>query len=81
LTRGRIAGDLVWHSAASAAGPWNAGWQYAGKSRRHPRQKCPVSFWDLDPIYYTVPWAHPSSYAKRHLDRFSRVCWTHGRYR
>jgi len=24
------------------------------------------------PIYYTVPWAHPSPYSKRHLDRFRR---------
>jgi len=35
-------------------------------------QKCPFPWGDLDPIWYMVPWAHPSLRSKWHLDRFSR---------
>jgi len=29
---------------------------------------------DLYPIYYAVPWVHPTQQPKRHLDQFSRFC-------
>jgi len=36
---------------------------------------------DSGRLIYMVPLAHPSSHPKRHLDRFSRFCRAHGRYR
>jgi len=35
---------------------------------------CPFLMGDLHPIYYVVPWAHPSLRPKRHVDRFSHFC-------
>jgi len=34
-------------------------------------KNCPLTWGDLDPIQYMVPWDHPSLHPKWHLNRFS----------
>jgi len=34
-----------------------------------PLQNCPFSYGDLNPISHMVPWLHPTSHPKWHLDR------------
>jgi len=34
---------------------------------------------NVHPIYYMLPWAHPSPQRRRHLDRFSHFCRAHNR--
>ena len=47
-----------------------------------PLKSAPSHVRILTPILYTVPWAHVTSpHPKRHLDRFSRFCRAHVRYR
>jgi len=43
--------------------------------------KDPLSTGIWIPMQHIVPWAHPSPHAERHLDRFSRFCTVHCRYR
>jgi len=38
-----------------------------------PLKNCPFP-WDLYPIWYVVPWVHPTQHPKWHLDRLSRFC-------
>jgi len=47
---------------------------YFTTGRTFPPSKLPLPMGDLDPIM--VPWAHPSTQPKWHLDRFSRFCRT-----
>jgi len=49
----------------------NSALWHAGKSWRHPPSKVTLPVGNLDPIYYTVPWANPSPHPEWHLDRFS----------
>jgi len=61
----------------------NADRQHAGKSRRHsPASKVPlpVGIW-THPHLTRSSIGPPESTSKRHLDRFSRFCRAHGRYR
>jgi len=59
--------------------PLNAARQRAEKYRPHSPSKVPLYIYEeiFVPHLITVPWAQPSQYAIRHLDRFSRFCTAH----
>jgi len=52
-----------------------------GFQRARHHQDCPFPWGIWTPMYYVVPWAHPSHHPERHLDRFRHFCRAYKRDR